>query len=695
MVAIIKKNFRLQNARDFLDNLKSHPRADLNGNPTPLETSSSLTITAQPISTDTASAAYTWSWDVSNTLSASDKTNTAALKKDAIVGLKKKIGAHVADRNHYLFIGKTTPWTQTDDLATIQPVAELSPAPPDDTLNEERRVWDEMLGLKRIGELQGSLVVPRYDWDGTGKTVYRVYDDKNPNLYNEPSVEEKISANVPRGLDLKLGSFYVINSEYDLFVCIETGLDANGDPNPSTEEPRRTQSPKELIDYSDIDGYVWKYITTIKSSDVNKFTTDHWIPVKTLTAQEVKESELEELAGGIPEAQAIVQKYSTPGSVVSCIIENPKQQLGTYQTTHTGVLVSAINPASASSHSTGVLAKNPLISGATDPSSSNNAYNNMHLYVYYTTTGASPVSVTETYVIDLNNGYNGSTKTISLASTESWSTSLLAALAASQTVTYEILPIIVAISNGTTPVKIKPVVSNGMISRVKVIDPGEGATFVNVLVNASSGKSSVSAVPAKVRAVISPIQGLGSDPEKDLGAYFVMLTAKLPYNDGSNDFPVSNDYRQIGIIRDLRDSDGNLATSSTYNAANSLTLSNISGDLFAVDEIIKQSYVISGQTVTAKAILIDITQTGVSQHRIGYVQTPETGYVPFVTGQTLSTERYGTDGTILSSQVTADVVDVISPEIKKFTGEILYLENRRAILRSSEQTEDIKAIIEF
>ena len=36
-----------------------------------------------------------------------------------------------------------------------------------------------------------------------------------------------------------------------------------------------------------------------------------------------------------------------------------------------------------------------------------------------------------------------------------------------------------------------------------------------------------------------------------------------------------------------------------------------------------------------------------------------------------------------------------NPELSRDTGEIIYVENRRAISRASDQTEDIKVVVEF
>ena len=41
------------------------------------------------------------------------------------------------------------------------------------------------------------------------------------------------------------------------------------------------------------------------------------------------------------------------------------------------------------------------------------------------------------------------------------------------------------------------------------------------------------------------------------------------------------------------------------------------------------------------------------------------------------------------------VEGVASPEVKKYSGEIIYVDNRAAVTRSATQKEDIKIVLEF
>ena len=47
-------------------------------------------------------------------------------------------------------------------------------------------------------------------------------------------------------------------------------------------------------------------------------------------------------------------------------------------------------------------------------------------------------------------------------------------------------------------------------------------------------------------------------------------------------------------------------------------------------------------------------------------------------------------------QLGQDFVEgVADPEVKKYSGEILYIDNRAAIQRSATQKEDVKIVLEF
>lgn len=652
MTAIIKNNFRLQNARDFLENLHAHPRT-VDGVGKPL--SESITVTNDGSSSGVGSASFSWQFQRTDPGSLPVFEDAAT---QAVRGLKLNVGAHINDRNHYLFVGKPLPWGSGSSSE------ELFPAPANDTLSEEARVWEEMLSLKKIIDVSGSLVVPRFDWDSKGKTIYAIFDDKDSELYRQPTPQRVTQANQLN--NCLAGSFYVLNDEHELFICLENKKD--GVLGPSTERPARKNNPTELIDYSAIDGYVWKYITTIRSSDSVKFLTDSWIPVKTLGNVENDNS-----------FQWSVENDAKPGSVLSFVVDN---QGSGYVRTHKGTL-SAIGTQTVGGATYGVAQLNALVGGDA-PSSSSDWYNDCSLYI---TDGAGAGGVYK--IVDYQADVLSERK-IYIEGVFPNDVNLDGA-------SYEILPELKIESNGTAPIKARPVVVGGQVVRILVTSAGLNATWCKATIpNGSAGGTG-----ALVRPVLGPWKGLGKDIEKDLGAFFVMLTAKLEYAEGSGDFTTSNDYRQIGIIRDVREYDAStgeekLASSATLSATKRLLVQSVTpstnGQVFAPDEYIRQTL---PNGVVVEGQVLDYTPSTVEgEGVVTFVQTPQTSS-PDVTPFGSFVENQQILGAATGCQATIKVGGVIKEEVVKFKGEILYLENRRRVLRAPDQIEDIRAIVEF
>jgi hypothetical protein len=80
------------------------------------------------------------------------------------------------------------------------------------------------------------------------------------------------------------------------------------------------------------------------------------------------------------------------------------------------------------------------------------------------------------------------------------------------------------------------------------------------------------------------------------------------------------------------------------------------------------------------------------------------GYVAFSGTNTITGGTSGTTGTtsgtsetltLLNNNTITLVSGYATPELASDSGNIIYLENRKPIQRASDQTEDIKIIIEF
>ena len=280
--------------------------------------------------------------------------------------------------------------------------------------------------------------------------------------------------------------------------------------------------------------------------------------------------------------------------------------------------------------------------------------------------------------------------------------------------------------------KVEITVSGTQLSSVSVVNPGSGYTYASVplqdgLINGDPGwtgvpiglysdlaltTSATGAVPVTARGalevVLPPQGGHGSNFEEELNAKRVMTNIRLTYDEGSGDFPVDNDFRRIGIIRDPYAAPGTTkATASTLSGVYALKITGATAD-FAVDETISQDAVGGG---TAYGTVVSWTRDSGNAGPGGagvlkYIQSPslhtDAGVVrPFnnqanVVSGALSLAEGSVDSGENNSIVGVTFGSgLASPEIGNNSGEIIYVENRRLITRAADQIEDIKLVIEF
>jgi len=204
---------------------------------------------------------------------------------------------------------------------------------------------------------------------------------------------------------------------------------------------------------------------------------------------------------------------------------------------------------------------------------------------------------------------------------------------------------------------------------------GRGYDFAGVTI---SGGSPTTAATA--RAVIGDVYGagLGADPRNDLRSTSLMFNAR-PDGIESNTFFVGQDFRQVILIQDPVDSNGSAITSTAANASKYLVADDAAeAGGFALDTVI------TGGTSGAKARYVSN-----AADKIYVVQNDSTGYSAFTTGETVSGNAAGggtQNATLLSGRLNYE--NTYQPN-----GKILYIDNRAAVERDSEQTEDIKVVI--
>ena len=241
---------------------------------------------------------------------------------------------------------------------------------------------------------------------------------------------------------------------------------------------------------------------------------------------------------------------------------------------------------------------------------------------------------------------------------------------------------------------------------------GVGYTFGYVNLDAGftfsdSGLSSASNMGGSggvVDVIISPEGGHGKNAITELGGHFIM-TATTVSQAENDDFSTANDFRQVGIVVDPTNyGTTTVATATTARQTFVVKMSSSSG-VFEADEVITQATTGAvGKVVEWDTTLSLLYYQQESFKGFGTSATTG-GLVAFSTTATITGGTSGATGTpsstssetvtLANSNTLTLTSGYANPELQADSGDIIYLENRKPIQRSSDQTEDIKIIIEF
>ena len=240
-------------------------------------------------------------------------------------------------------------------------------------------------------------------------------------------------------------------------------------------------------------------------------------------------------------------------------------------------------------------------------------------------------------------------------------------------------------------------VAGGAVTAVTVTTAGSGYTFAYVR-NAdivSAGATSLSG--AELDVIIPPKGGHGANAVEELGGHFVMMNTDFTGDESSNsgDFTTANDFRRVGLLLDPT-TGGSAASATTLRGTKAVKLSGTPGT-FTVDEEINQA----STGAVGKVVEYDSTNK-----ILYYIQTrfndegvdSNGNLTAFSGANAITGQDSSAAGTPDTSTQTVDNIvfssGYNSGEIDADT-DVLYQENRSPITRASDQTENIKLIVEF
>jgi len=566
--------------------------------------------------------------------------------------------------NLYLFIGRVQEWTDENS----------PPAPTEAVANTLYSYWDQMIAAKKVTSADVKHVITRRNWESN--TAYTAYAHTNP--------------------DQLANNFYVVTEDFNVYKCLQNNL-SNGT---STIKPTGTGSA--VIEIAD--GYKWKYMYTITSQDTLKFTTSEYIPVqKSIDSRQIA---VEDAA--IDGQIDIINKTSNGDFKVE-FTAGPTNAVGDSQdfissetlvgqtSNQYGTLVSYTSSANNITYSPSVgntkFTDGEVVLGATSNARATISQTPVSTYEFDTGVFAQ---VTNSTVMQLSTSANNSVDGLYVNSTvfvvnnagqgEQTTITQYDALLRRITVNpaftvtpstvsgYEVAPSITLNGDGSSfKGRTRGNASHG-VTEVTVTEKGAGFTIASpsIFANVSYGTGANSEV------IIGPVGGHGKNAIEELGGNRVMVDSRISGNE-SGRFTTSNDFRQVGLLRDPLQTANTLAffTESLSDQSTTLTVGAVAGSFQSDEKIYTGSSLADS---TANGTVVDFLNNNTL--RINEVKGT------FQDSNVVTGANSSSSGTISANGVA-------QPGMKPYSGDVLYIENREKITRLQNQVEDFKIVLEF
>ena len=499
-------------------------------------------------------------------------------------------GVQSSSNSYYTFIGLPN----ASDYSTTW---EISPPSPKDSIDQSNDYWDTMIALKKVNSGDAAQVVNKSNWSSGN-----IYDMWRNNI-------TRANPSQPSGaFSIYSANYYVMNSDFRVYICLYNNAlpENNFKGSPSLDEPTFTDLEPRAAGSSG-DGYIWKYLYTIKPSEAIKFDSTNYIPVPNNW-------------GNTTETSTIKANAATSGQLKVATIRNRGAGLGNA-----------------------------------------NTYTNVSIQ---------------------GDGIGGKATVV--------------------------------------------INSDSKVQSVVVTQGGSGYTFGTIDL---SEKGLTGTTAPVFNVIIPPPGGHGHDIYTELGAFNVLAYSRYDNDIDNPDFITGNQFARVGLVENPQQfGSSSLLTSDKAAATYALRLTGTgySSVVFSPDSEFRQTVGL-GSTAVGRVISYD-QNTGVLKYwqdrtRVGFNSdgtqnaSPEYGFTNILFDGDAknnpggSTDIIGGTTTLQISTSFTGITTVINsrtynlgqeftmgvanPESKKYSGNIIYVDNRPPVTRSTTQKEDVKIILQF
>lgn len=381
----------------------------------------------------------------------------------------------------------------------------------------------------------------------------------------------------------------------------------NNMDGPSTSEPLfMSNNTVELAD-----GYVWKYMYSLTENEKNTFGNEDYIPVI---------------------ANNDVIASSTAGTIDIILVEDQGEGYTFYET---GLIQQVVS--------------NTVFRIENTTSSSNDVYTDASIFIDQGT-GSGSISEIVQYTSNNSGKFVVTANSLSLDTTSE----------------YIISPRVKITGDGSDTIAYSVVDPNAQVlTNIVVQNPGSNYTFANVEIIANTIHGS----GAVAEAIISPLNGHGSDPAKEFDSDLLSVSVEFDGSE-SNNVPVDISVRQAGILRNpLGFNSNTIYNDNVFNQYVEIEPFYAGGIPYAIGEVVV------GQNTNAEGVVVQSNTSNL-------VINMNTKFT-----YNSSEVLIGSD-----SNIFANIQNLIDRDINTLTGDILFYKNFEPVSRSNDAKENIKLI---
>ena len=220
----------------------------------------------------------------------------------------------------------------------------------------------------------------------------------------------------------------------------------------------------------------------------------------------------------------------------------------------------------------------------------------------------------------------------------------------------------------------------GYLTDMIMTNVGSGYTYANTTITQSTGYPTPNVVAVAITPV-SPVGGHGLDPISDLGCNNVMVAIEF-IEDENGTIPTDITYYQLGLILDPSSQQTTPAYcfGDIYDTTKHFTVSPGTGS-FVSGQTIYQGPNLGSATFTAQVVSFDATNN--------VLRVINTSGTPTINDALIQ------DASGAVNVAVRTLLDTEDPDFIIYSGYMTYIENRTAIQRSPDGTEQFRLVLRF